>query len=166
MRYIDIFDKYRYFKNIDIRFFAYWKYRKFELDNLISFFLGNYCSVKFRKHVYDRRKLRIQVASAWATAQPAKAAVERLKTITVWWLIKMEWLESPIDGDGDPLQWWKCHENDFPLLSQYARRYLAIPASSGPTERLFSKAGQIVTAKRVQLKPNKGNMLAFLAENL
>ena len=38
MRYIDIFDKYRYFKNIDIRFFAYRKYRKFELDNLISFF--------------------------------------------------------------------------------------------------------------------------------
>ena len=38
MRYIDIFDKYRYFKNIDIRFFSYRKYRKIELDNLISFF--------------------------------------------------------------------------------------------------------------------------------
>ena len=77
------------------------------------------------------------------------------------------YLQFPIiDGDDDPLQWWKFHENDFPLLSQYARRYLAIPASSAPTERLFSKAGQIVTAKRVQLKPNKANMLVFLAENV
>ena len=70
------------------------------------------------------------------------------------------------DGDDDPLQWWKFHESDFPLLAQYARRYLAIPASSAPTERHFSKVGQIVTAKRVQLKPNKANMLVFLAENL
>ena len=77
------------------------------------------------------------------------------------------YLQFPtIYRDDDPLQWWKFHENDFPLLSQYARRYLAIPASSAPTERLFSKAGQILTAKRVQLKPNKANMLVFLAENL
>ncbi|XP_028404099.1 zinc finger BED domain-containing protein 1-like [Dendronephthya gigantea] len=77
------------------------------------------------------------------------------------------YLQFPtIDGDDDPLQWWKFHENDFPLLSQYVRRYLAIPASSAPTERLFSKAGQIVTAKRVNLKPSQANMLVFLAENL
>jgi hypothetical protein len=39
------------------------------------------------------------------------------------------------------------------------RRHLAIPANSASTERLFSKAGQIVTAKRVYLKPSQENML-------
>ena len=71
-----------------------------------------------------------------------------------------------IDGDDDPLEWWKAHVREFPLLSQLARRYLATPASSAPTERLFSKAGQVVSSKRVLLKPNKANMLVFLAENL
>ena len=71
-----------------------------------------------------------------------------------------------IDGDDDPLEWWRIHVRDFPLLSQFARRYLAIQASSAPSERLFSKAGQIVTPQRAQLKPDKANMLVFLAENL
>ena len=52
------------------------------------------------------------------------------------------------------------------LLSQFAWRYLAIQASSAPSERLLSKAGQIVTPQRAQLKPDKANMLVFLAENL
>ena len=43
------------------------------------------------------------------------------------------------------------------------RKYLAISASSSPSERLFSKAGQIV---RAQLKPEQANMIIFLAENL
>ena len=71
-----------------------------------------------------------------------------------------------IDGDDDPLEWWRIHVRDFPLLSQFARRYLAIQASSAPSERLFSKAGQILTPQRAQLKPDKANMLVFLAENL
>ena len=68
MRYIDIFDKYRYFKNIDIRYsiFRISKISKIRTRQLNLLFFGNYCPVKFRKHVYDRRKLRIQVASAGA----------------------------------------------------------------------------------------------------
>ena len=46
------------------------------------------------------------------------------------------------------------------------RRYLAIPATSSPSERLFSKAGQVSTPARAQLKPEKVDQLVFLAENL
>ena len=56
-----------------------------------------------------------------------------------------------IDGDDDPLLWWKCHTKKFPLLSRLARRYLAISAISSPSERLFSKAGQIVSSQKTQL---------------
>ena len=65
-----------------------------------------------------------------------------------------------------PLQWWKENKSRFPLLSQLAARYLAIPATSVPCERVFSAAGHIVSEKRACLLPENVNMLVFLAENL
>ena len=77
------------------------------------------------------------------------------------------YLSQPvIDGDDEPLQWWKINAKELPLLSQLARKYLAIQATSSPSERLFSKAGQISTPARTQLKPDKVEKLVFLAENL
>ena len=69
-----------------------------------------------------------------------------------------------IDGDEDPLKWWRRSEVGFPMLCQLARKYLSIQASSSPTERLFSKAGLISTPSRAQLKPEKVDMLTFLAK--
>ena len=57
----------------------------------------------------------------------------------------------------------KCKK--LPLLSQLARKYLAIQASSLPLERLFSKGGQVSTTARAQPKPEKVDKLVFLAEN-
>lgn len=47
---------------------------------------------------------------------------------------------------GDVLQWWK-KQMDLPLLSALAKSYLSIPATSVPSERVFSTAGDIVTAQ-------------------
>lgn len=55
--------------------------------------------------------------------------------------------QETIDCDDDPSVWWKYRVRDFPLLNKLARKYLAVPASSSPSERLFSKAGQIVTSE-------------------
>ena len=80
--------------------------------------------------------------------------------------IKLYQTYPVIDGDEDPLKWWQRNKVDFPLFCQLARKYLAIQASSSPSERLFSKAGLISTPSRAQLKPEKVDMLTFLAENL
>ena len=66
--------------------------------------------------------------------------------------------------DSPPLMWWKEHAAKFPYLSQLARRYLAMPATSASVERLFSVAGQVVTAKRASLDPETVTLLVFLHE--
>ncbi|XP_070399612.1 zinc finger BED domain-containing protein 4-like [Nothobranchius furzeri] len=67
--------------------------------------------------------------------------------------------------DGDVLQWWRL-QVDLPLLSALAKRYLSIPATSVPAERVFSTAGDIVTAQRSLLHPDHVNQLIFLKKNL
>ena len=75
-------------------------------------------------------------------------------------------LSSETDPDTDPLQWWKVHEANFPRLSNLARKYLSIPATSAPSERVFSTGGNIVTCQRACLKPEAVDRLVFLAKNL
>ena len=67
---------------------------------------------------------------------------------------------------GDPLKWWKINASRYPLLLHLARKYLCIPATSVPSECVFSSAGHIVNRKRTCLDPSSVNMLFFLAENL
>ena len=50
----------------------------------------------------------------------------------------------------DPPQWWGHQAEEFPLLSDIARRIFVIPASSAECERHFSafNARHIITAQR------------------
>ncbi|KAJ8385891.1 hypothetical protein AAFF_G00179570 [Aldrovandia affinis] len=41
----------------------------------------------------------------------------------------------------NPLEWWARNEKQFPRLAKLAQIYLAIPATSTPSERDFSLAG-------------------------
>ena len=52
------------------------------------------------------------------------------------------------DYEINPLTWWHDHVLVYPALAYVAKKYLCIQASSSPSERLFSKAGQVITSKR------------------
>ena len=50
------------------------------------------------------------------------------------------------------LDWWRKHEDFYPILSKIARDKLSIMATSIPVERLFSDASLIDQPKRRSLK--------------
>ena len=57
---------------------------------------------------------------------------------------------------------WEIRKNEFPILSKISRKYLLIPATSVPSERLFSDAGNQINPKCTNLTPNE---LLFLKRN-
>ena len=59
----------------------------------------------------------------------------------------------------DPLTWWKTHEKRFNLLSKLAKKYLCVPGTSVPSERLFSKAGELVSIRRNRIKSKNVDMM-------
>lgn len=56
------------------------------------------------------------------------------------------------DNDGEvALKYWARSSAAFPKLAKMARKYLAIPVTSTPCERLFSKAKHFIPATRNRL---------------
>lgn len=66
----------------------------------------------------------------------------------------------------NPLEWWKKHEGDYPILSRMAKAFLAIPATSAPSERIWSRVALILTTKRANLDPEVASGMMFVRENL
>ena len=73
--------------------------------------------------------------------------------------------EPQIDGQADALEWWAQRAASYPHLTPVAKKFLAIPASSTSSERVFSLAGNLVSKKRCQLKPENVDLLVFLNKN-
>ena len=66
------------------------------------------------------------------------------------------YLNSPVDNHTDSLVWWKFHEKDYPILSQIAKDYLAIQATS---ERAFSISGLTISKTRNRLDPETARVI-------
>ncbi len=65
-----------------------------------------------------------------------------------------------------PLKYWKERAVIFPTLYVLAKKYLCMPATSVPRERILSKAGEILCKKRSRLSPSTVEQLIFLNKNL
>ena len=57
--------------------------------------------------------------------------------------------------------YWSKKKALWPISSILARKYLTLPCTFVPSERLFSSAGNIVTDKRNRLTAEKVEMLLF-----
>lgn len=61
----------------------------------------------------------------------------------------------------DPFLWWRKRLQTYPLLAVVARKWLAVPASSAASERMFSAAGLTVTKDRSRLTTDHVGTLVF-----
>ncbi len=72
------------------------------------------------------------------------------------------------DNEGnfnDPLKYWAGIEHQSPELSQLAKEFLSIPATSAPSERVWSRAARVIRAKRARLDPDITARMMFAQEN-
>ena len=79
-----------------------------------------------------------------------------------------KYLASPrIGRQEDPIKWWfNIGKIQFPLLFHGAQKYQCMIATSVPSERVFSAAGNIITKKRARLGTQLVNELVTLSHNL
>lgn len=61
---------------------------------------------------------------------------------------------------------WRDNKERFPKLYYLAKKRLHVPATSAPSEVVFSSAGRIYDNKRTNLKPKKLDDLLFLKNNI
>lgn len=69
-------------------------------------------------------------------------------------------------GATDVLSYWRVNRHNLPKLSQLARKLLSIPATSTPSERIFSTCGVLLTDRRCRLSTTSLEMLLFLKYNM
>jgi len=74
-------------------------------------------------------------------------------------------LEPAVPYRTNPLSYWRERKHLYPNIAMLARLYLAIPATSAASERVFSSAGNIITKKRSSLAPENACDLIFAHQN-
>ncbi|KAL3066097.1 hypothetical protein OYC64_016110 [Pagothenia borchgrevinki] len=77
-----------------------------------------------------------------------------------------QYLRDTTKIQSGPLAWWKQNSDRYPKLAFAAKHCLCVPATSTPSERIFSKAGYIVNKTRSSLLPENVDKLIFLAHNM
>lgn len=78
-------------------------------------------------------------------------------------LLTRQYLEMPyLSRTKNPLDFWKQHKNTFPELYALQLKYVCVPVTSVPSERMFSKTGQITNDRRNRLHPKNLDYIVFL----
>ena len=86
-------------------------------------------------------------------------------TLSVATQVQTYLTEPCLEEDADPLRFWRNRSGDFPQLATLACRYLSVPASSAPVERIFSIAGKIFRPDRCSLSDKRFEHLMFVRTN-
>jgi len=81
-------------------------------------------------------------------------------------LIIRQYLKNPyLNRKQSPLDFWKKYKNTFPELYKLQMKYFRVPATSVPSECVFSKPGQITNDRSNKLHPKILDLNLFLNSN-
>ena len=99
------------------------------------------------------KRAKLELLSKHAGSAPSRAQeIQQFRCLSV----------SP----DDVMTWWESQQNTYPNISKLARALLAIPATSVPSERIFSLTGLAINAKRSGPLPSSVDKMIFVHENV
>ena len=97
-----------------------------------------------------------EMAIVWPERPPTQSSI-----VSEWDM----YTKMPAEIGTEVLKFWKDNQKKFPLLSEAARKWLCVPASSAPSERVFSSGGNIISYKRTKLQPEQVEKLLYIQQN-
>lgn len=116
----------------------------------------------------DDTSIQDQSSSLWQHFDTKLVQVKTTATPSVMvTLVMRQYLEMPhLERTKNPLEFWKKYKLTILELYKISIKYLCVPATSVPSERVFSKTGQITNDRRNRLSTKKLDYIIFLNSNL
>ena len=68
--------------------------------------------------------------------------------------------------DKSAATFWNCYQHSLPTLSMFAKKYLATPATSVPSESAFSKSSYYGRKERTNIHSSTLSQSVFLKDKL
>lgn len=118
--------------------------------------------------VPDETTPAINKRSMWSDFDQSAALLSGDNTNTSGCMVEKDRYlkEALLPRNRDPLLWWHERTIFYPKMAPVMRRRLCVMATSVPSERVFSKAGQLVTERRTRLAGWKINKIMFIHANM
>ena len=70
------------------------------------------------------------------------------------------------DSFNNPLKWWTENCAKYPYVANIAHKYLVIPATSAPSEQVWSRLARILSLRRAHLSDDLVGRMMYMKENL
>jgi hypothetical protein len=126
---------------------------------IMSYFKNCFAKYEDRKHAIGAAKVLQEAQNVVdndnANQEDDKSDAELFEGPTMLIDTQTKWSkwikQSTVPQQTNILQYWKSKQYEFPIVAEIARDHLAIPATSAPSECVFSSGGDIITKKRNRL---------------
>jgi len=118
-------------------------------------------SIQTTSSIWNGHDEAVSVSNSKITAKGPSREANRIIMTEEYNILPM------LPRESDPLTFWreKQEEGHFLPMVKVVIKFLCIPATSVPSEQLFSSAGELISESRNRLHPDNVDMILFLNKN-